>query len=207
MFSVFKWRCERDGENWFQQLIAPIFEELGLVEGLLHPYHVCRKIYDLFGDSKLNGSESAFPILVVCAALEQTDQVWAPDGTIYDRLTAALSIPGLFPPAKIAKEKLANVDRVVLAETKRGYELSIIDGSSVRSNPIPAFFEWCKDDKNRKIVDALEREDWRQPSLHVVYSVPIEPSEPVDQASRLDDFDIVEAAELALELEKRRDTR
>ena len=136
-------------------------------------------------------------MLLVCAALQQRKQVWPGcDARLVDALSAAMAIPGIFPPVCNEDLHWRNYSKDVPAEA--------IDGVAIRSNPIPAFFEWCR--THGSVAEKLERPG-RAASLHVVYNVPIEPEVPLNEAPAKENIDIVESALISLELEKRRDTR
>ena len=82
-----------------------------ITEALLHPYEVKRQIYDLFvADSSTFLEPPDVHLLVVCAALEERDQVvLKPDLDVMESLTAAVAIPGLFPPQRVSRTKIMNV--------------------------------------------------------------------------------------------------
>jgi predicted acylesterase/phospholipase RssA len=91
--------------------------------------------------------------------------------------------------------------------TPGSQDLNLIDGAAVRTNPIPAFFEWCKRPDSRNLVQKLERSPKGEPSLHVVYNVPLGYEDSLQNAPPILAPDIVESAMGGLQLEKRRDTR
>ena len=176
-----------------------LFQQLDLQKGLLHPFEMRRQLAGLFGNDEVSSSlESGqeMHLLVVCALLQQTKQVWPGNGVLLvDALTAAMAVPGIFPPVTRLQNQLINYSDIAVPEA--------IDGVAVRNNPIPAFFEWCS--ANEDVAKKLDQA--QGPSLHVVYSVPVEPDGPLDEAPPPEAIDIVESALTALELEERRDTR
>ncbi|HLI75386.1 MAG TPA: patatin-like phospholipase family protein, partial [Acidobacteriaceae bacterium] len=180
-----------------------VFQPLDMAKAVLHPYEAERQIYDLFADGPQTEEED-MDLLVVCAALQSTEQVILADSVKLVRaLTAAIAIPGLYPPLEVLPSELVKLPKE--KPTANGtYQL--IDGAAVRSNPLPAFFDWCKVVNNQR-VQSIEKASEFAPSLHVVYGVPISTTDNVASAPAIDCPDIVTSAQQALELEKRRDTR
>jgi len=120
---------------------------------------------------------------------------------VAEALTASVAIPGLLPPQEMRKDWIATE---TATDPQR---FQVIDGAAVRSNPLPAFFDWCKRIGDRHLVKRLERQDGVTPSLHVVYNVPTVYDGSVQQAPGMECPDIVLSAQQALQLAKRRDTR
>ena len=190
-----------------------LLKELDITTALLKPYELKRQIHDLFVMNRprapaAGSSDADVKLLAVCAALELIEQVCLEERTgkspfnLADVLTAALAVGGLYPPQRVARANIACSDDL----RTNARELSLMDGSSVRSNPIPAFFEWCKHPANVATARRLEDASGK-PTLHVVYNVPIEPVGNVAKAKPPASVDIVESGLQALKLEKRRDTR
>ena len=178
-----------------------LFQRLDLSKGFISQFELRRRLFDLFRDDalepKLAGGHKEMHVLLVCAALQQRKQVWpGSDARLVDALSAAMAVPGIFPPVCNDELHWRNYTKDVPAEA--------IDGKAIRSNPIPAFFEWCR--THPAVAEKLERPG-RAASLHVVYNVPIEPEAPLNEAPAKESIDIVESAQISLELEKRRDTR
>ena len=187
--------------------LSLISGNLDIARGLLHPYEIKRAIWDLFvkdaPDFVLNGpAPDAVKALFVCAALEETDQiVLKEEMPIVEALSAAVAVPGLLPPESVERGWVA---------TKTATEpqaFQVIDGAAVRTNPLPAFFDWCKHIGGRNLTNRLQREDGVSHSLHVVYSVPTGYDGSVQDARGIECPDIVRSAEIALQLARRRDTR
>ena len=203
--------ARQKSKDWGNEFLRKwLFAPLDITKALLHPYEAQRQLYDLFlADAPAFASQpplsSDVHLLAVCAALEQKEQVWLKeDVDVVEALTAATAIPGIFPPCLMQEDKIrSHFDE----EQERTSSFQIIDGSAIRTNPIPAFFGWCKQTENRSYVDRMEARSEHSPSLHVVYNVPIGYNGSVQDAPPLSCPDIVDSAELALQLEKRRDTR
>jgi len=87
--------------------------------------------------------------------------------------------------------------------------VDVVDGAAVRSNPIPAVFDWCNLDENREVARALEDKgsgEKNSATLHVIYNVPIDRPGSLTDAPPKESIDIVDSALASLELEKQRDT-
>ncbi len=199
---------------FMRSFLETISKNLDITKGLLHPYEAQRALYDLFvkdaPDYVLLKDRAPVPTkvrvkaLFVCAALEETEQIsLSDDMPVVDALTAAIAVPGLLPPQAVKREFIATEPKTDAAV------FQVIDGAAVRSNPIPAFFNWCRvqQDDERKLVKGLERSDGTTPSLHVVYTVPTGYDGSIQNAPSMDCPDIVTSAQTALQLAKRRDTR
>ena len=192
-----------------------VFRQLDMATALLSPYEATRQLHDLFlARSPQPDPVTDVRLLIMCAALEATEQICLEeDMPLLDRLTAATAVPGIFPPQVVDTRFLA---KSVLEARARANQppldhFHLIDGAAVRSNPIPAFFEWCKQavhiPADAAIVNALEATASPHAALHVVYNVPTGYDGDASQAPPPEDLDIVSSAQLALALEKRRDTR
>ncbi len=186
------------------RLGGSISSQLDLKRGLFSQFELRRVLYDLFGDGhpdpKLTpDGGKQMRLLLVCAALQQTKQVWPkPAVDLVTGVAAAMCVAGSFPPVPIAKEDLDCYSAPVTPA-------EVIDGVAVRSNPIPAFFDWCYLPENQQIAQRLESQPGEVPKLHVVYSVPA--GAEVTGAPPRESIDIVDSAMISLALEKRRDTR
>ncbi len=162
-----------------------VFLQLDLSKSLLKPYHLQRRLLRLFGDDPETKLISRDPmhLVMVSAGLHDRKQYYHDENdSLVDGLLASLAIPGVFPPVP-------------------GNNLDLIDGAAIRKNPLPALFSWL--DNHGDVAQKLEG---REPSIHVVYSVPIEPYNPTD-GKRQQPIDVVEAVSVAMELAQRRDTR
>ena len=184
-----------------------IADNLDITKGLLYPFEIRRAIYDLFvkdaPDYVLAGpAPDAVKALFVCAALEEKDQIiLKEDMSVVDALTAAVAIPGILPPQSVDKKWVATMTAT------HPDAFQVIDGASVRTNPLPAFFDWCKRLSDPGLAKRLAREDGVTPSLHVVYNVPTGYDGSVQDVDGMDCPDIVLSAETAMQLARRRDTR
>ena len=187
--------------------LSLISGNLDIAKGLLHPYEIKRAIYDLFvkdaPEFVLHGpAVEAVKALFVCAALEETDQiVLKEEMPIVEALSAAVVIPGLLPPQSVARNWVAT------RTATQPDNFQVIDGATVRTNPLPAFFDWCKHIGDPQLTNLLQREDGVTQSLHVVYSVPTGYDGSVQDAHGMGCPDIVDSAQTAIQLAKRRDTR
>jgi len=199
-------------KNWLTRMLAgwpaKVFSHnLGIAHGLLHSYEIKRAIYDLFVKGapdyvKKGPGAGAVKALLVCAALEEVDQVILEDHMpIMEALTAAIAVPALLSPQKVPKEWIANQ-----TETHPDF-FRIIDGATVRTNPLPALFEWLKRIDKSDISTRLESKDLSTAKLHVVYNVPTGYAGSVQDAPSMECPDIVLSAQKALQLARRRDTR
>ena len=194
--------------SWYGKLLLKIVSDnLDITKGLLHPFEIKRAIYDLFvkdaPDFVVHGpAPDAVKALFVCAALEEIEQIILKESMpVVDALTAALSIPGVLPPQSVVQSWVAT------AATTNPAAVQVIDGAAVRTNPLPAFFDWCKRLSNPDLAKRLERQDGTTPSLHVIYNVPTGYDGSVQDAPAMECPDIVDSAQTALHLAKRRDTR
>ncbi|WP_158945099.1 patatin-like phospholipase family protein [Granulicella sp. S190] len=194
--------------TWYGKLLLKVVaDNLDITKGLLHPFEVRRAIYDLFvkgaPDFVLHGPPpDAVKALFVCAALEETDQIILKENMpVVDALTAALAIPGLLPPQAVGRQWIATQT----ATNPKTFQ--VIDGASVRTNPLPAFFDWCKRLSDPDLRECLMRKDGVTPSLHVVYNVPTGYDGSIQDAPGMPCPDIVLSAQTAIQLAKRRDTR
>lgn len=190
--------------GWLAKIAS---DNLDISHGLLHSYEIKRAIYDLFVKGapdyvKTGPGPGAVKTLLVCAALEEIDQVILKNEMpIMEALTASIALPGLLPPEKVHKRWIAN-KTITHPEFFR-----IIDGAAVRTNPLPAVFEWLKRIDTSEIATRLESGDLRTASLHVVYNVPTGYAGSVQNAPGMECPDIVLSAQKALQLSRRRDTR
>ena len=181
-----------------------LFKALDIERGLLSQFELKRGLAELFEkqtlDPALKKDGPKMHLLIVCAALQQSRQIWPAESvSVVEALSGATAVPGVFPPLCKPRSELKNY-------TGEADKADVVDGAAVRTNPIPAFFEWCNlDDGNRAVAQALERAD--QPSLHVIYNVPIDRPGSMEDAPPKESIDIVDSALASLELEKRRDTR
>ena len=171
-----------------------LFSKLDISVGLLNPYHLRRRLFEIFREENAKPEDPGprieygeMHIVLVCASLQSARQVMAePEDDLVEALLAAMAIPGIFPPLHDPKTRS-----------------DLIDGVAIRQNPMPALFQFFRDNPN--VAKRMERAD-RTPTIHVVYNVPIEPYDPKpDEADEKPD--IIEAALASLELAQRRDTR
>ena len=194
--------------SWYGKLLLKsISNNLDITTGLIHPFEVQRTIFNLFVKDApafvIKGpAPDAVKALFVCAALEETDQIILKESMpIVAALTAAVAIPAVLRPQIVSRESVATTTATKTENFK------VIDGASVRSNPLPAFFDWCKRIGDPDLTQRLERPDGKTPSLHVVYNVPTGYDGSVQHVGGIECPDIVLSAKTALQLAKRRDTR
>jgi predicted acylesterase/phospholipase RssA len=186
------------------RLGAGVSSQIDIKRGLFSQFELRRVLFDLFGDGHPDPALTPdgarqMRLMLVCAALQQTKQVWpTPAVDLVTGISAAMCVAGAFPPVPIAKDHLECYSASVSPA-------EVIDGVAVRSNPIPAFFDWCCLPQNREIARSIESQPGEPPTLHVVYSVPT--GAEVTAAPPGEAIDIVDSATVSLALEKRRDTR
>ncbi|HEU4539111.1 MAG TPA: patatin-like phospholipase family protein, partial [Polyangiaceae bacterium] len=148
-----------------------------------------------------------------------------PDAPLLDALRACVALTPFFEPVEANPLHWAGVDRNYAAKER---PLHLIDGASVRTNPLPALFEFLQGQAGRdetaefrqgrdgggeigrrwrKAWEDAGRDDAGLPRVRVVYGVPIEPRGDESAAVRDEDADVVGVVQLALKLARRRDTR
>lgn len=212
------WRgVDRLRRRWFpgarprpRWLAHHLSENLGIRRGLLHDYHLQRRLLEIFDDDCEGEPEvrdDPLRLVVVAAPLQPLhnlsgQQVWAKLGTpLLTALRAALAVPGLFAP--VCLETAEEIRKWVSAGPDRPLPsmLDLVDGAVVRMNPIPAFFAYLK--RHRPWAQCLEGRGADDPRVHVVYPVPLEPAKTPKPRERID---IVDSVAISLELASRRDT-
>ncbi len=211
----------------------PVLASIGLERSLLHNFHLRWRLLELFGDGRLDATP--MPALIVVAPLQTlygniggreepyaAQQLWAsPESKIrtVDALTAAMARPGVWPPRTVNEPDFdqweplqRKLQRDPYAKGANGEppSLDLLDGSVVRQNPLPALLQFLRD--NSKVVAMLERhvkghwEKCPKPSVHVIYSVPLE-GPPGDGSLPEELANIVDVAMASRQLARRRDTR
>lgn len=173
-----------------------------------------------------------FPIVLVAAPLQVTAkkheldsyQIWAAEkSSLINALAGALAVPGLYEPSHVAEDD--EIDWSQSGEAKAGKtkgleawwlppesrkdfkELDVVDGTVVRENPIPPFFQFIaqapKANGELSLVEQLSstKDD---PRVHIVYSVPIDPA---PREKRDVNASIVDVGLAAAKLSRRRDTQ
>jgi len=162
-------------------LLKHLFSELRIETSIISDYYLKSLLFSLFGNDVIPppdpaaGEESKGPHPVFVAAPLQTlhangapliaRQVFAAAGKrIVDALLTATALPGIFTPTPLrpGDKSWGNFDNEQLP-------VQLIDGAAIRSNPLPAFFHYLGE--NSKLGEKLAKD---VPSVHVVYSVPIE---------------------------------
>lgn len=202
--------------SWTGRLTHRLMTKLDISRGLLNDYHLHRRLVDLFGKEGTEDARvgvSPMHVVLVASPLQRVEalgdqQLWAkPQASLITALRAALTLPVLMPPVR-----LEGTDETGFWWSSKHHpksrpplkELDLVDGSVVRKNPIPAFFAYIKQEKHRELAKKLCSDSSRDPRVHVVYNVPIEPRENSRETERLD---IVDSTLLSLTLASRRDTR
>jgi predicted acylesterase/phospholipase RssA len=211
-----RWVVSRVRRRWFsgsrgkpRWLARHLSEQIGIRRGLLHDYHLQRRLLEIFDDECAGEPEvrdDPLRLVVVAAPLQPLhdlsgQQVWAKSGTpLVTALRAALAVPGLFAPVCLETEE--EIRQWVSAGSDRPLPpmLDLVDGAVVRMNPIPAFFAYLK--RHRPWAQRLEGRGADDPRVHVVYPVPLEPATPKPRER----IDIVDSVAISLELASRRDT-
>jgi hypothetical protein len=146
------------------KLATLLFKELGISQGLLRGFQLKRRLFDLFEDDVVDPTNNKeMHALLVSAAFQQQDQVWPnKDYSVVKGLLAALAIPGIFPPERVAKRDLVNYTAV-------DEHALLVDGVAVRTNPLPAFLRWCTFHENDA---ALLKDPERRRSVYVIARQP-----------------------------------
>jgi len=204
----------------FDWLLGIALQKLDIHNSFIHPYALSRELHRLFGDALVNNDDTEPRLLVVAAPLQilfqklkkgETGkqprpqiaaQLWAEKAPLARALRAAMSIPVLLPPVPVAASEAAQwISRDTLEA-----DLDIIDGASIRENPIPAMFTFFRrSTAGRAIARRLETASAHDARIHVVYSVPSE-ANANPAPLKDDDLNIVTIAQLSRRLARRRDT-
>jgi predicted acylesterase/phospholipase RssA len=223
-FVYVRWR-KRHGKDEglkeaFLQLLA---HEIGIKQELITDFYLLLKLRRLFDPESLSPDkagrvdpiENVRPVggepmaLVLAAAPLQTvrrdgtavpaQQLWARENTkLIEALQAALALPGLTRPV------------VTRSTNDWGHgdqqKLSLVDGSVIRANPIPALFDFLHTEAEKKgLRNSLETDHERDCRLHVVYAVPTTARKLTPGDEIKFKGDIVDVALLSMRLARRRD--
>lgn len=212
----------------FHRFVPWCLKPMGLDRGLLHKYPLQRALAKLFDDTAIERPRKAnVPTLLVVAApvnrrlggkvAGSNQQFWARTNSgmrVDHALLTALSNPGLYAPEVYGSGEGEGPIGHWVSSTKGDAvdRLEMVDGSVIRTNPIPALFVWLRGmwDENqhgsRHQVERLFTEAARPGrSLHIVYGVPVTPlAVALDQAPET--INIVQNGFASLALERRRDT-
>ena len=210
-----------------KQVLDAALRPLGLDRGFLHKYPMRRWLLDLFGELELESPEKGkapFHLLLVATPLNTiTDlpsrQLWAePDERVKIRhaLAAALSAPGLFPAELVPAKAVSDGPRAShwldrnYSDSPQLHEVALVDASVMRSNPLPAFFNWVKRNwRRRRYEDSIAKllctPEQPGAALRIVYSVPIEPLSRENEIQS-ESLNIVENGFISVGLQRRRDT-
>ena len=197
-----------------KRLTNSAWKAAGIELSLVNSYHLKRRLWDHFGNDNVccNGSTGT-DVVIVAAALQSirknstNQQVWAHHGfPLMEALAAACSIPRLFPPLHVhgaqAKQWLRKKE---LKDPHAPSELDLIDGGVIRKNPLPALFNWMRDEGAAAQLFASQSAD--DARIHVIYNVPIEPYDANNGQPAPDRIDLVEAALVGWLMRARRDTK
>ena len=210
----------------FGKLVRHCLKPMGLYRGLLHKYPLQRALKRLFGDEIIERTPSAaVPVLLVVAApinkrvgMKSVDgsnqQFWARTTSnmpLDEALLTALSNPGLYAPEVYGPDDLP-INYWLSPRVTDVHRLEMVDGSVIRTNPIPALFVWLRGmwDDNRHASRERVTRLFTEPgnpgkSLHIVYGVPLH-ALPEKEAKLRETINIVENGFASLALERRRDT-
>ncbi len=202
-------------------LLRAFLGNIGLTESLIDDFHLRKKLTELF-DPETKGvaiTHHPMEIVLVCTWLNtlhdangkprRPDQRWAANGSpLVESLRTALTRVPFFAPTRLGKdddEKIRQwVGRDLLDnKVQMPSGLDLVDGGSVRENPLPALFMFLR--LREKIAAALSS-NGKDPSIHVVYSVPL-PDDQGPGRMKDEDTDIVNVALASMKLAKRRDTQ
>jgi predicted acylesterase/phospholipase RssA len=207
-----------------------LFDEIGLKQSLIDDFHLRQKLTGLFGSQRIpkpkNLHDRPHPVIVAAplqtlkakTSVRAAQQLYgAPDASIVESLLTATSLPGLFEPTcvkrTVGEGDAADAGKTqypgwILPGSSENVEVQLIDGAAIRQNPLPAFFRYLRD--HEKLAEQLD--DGPNPSIHVVYSVPIEPVRRKGRGAkegevRDRDANIVDVGLTALRLARRCDTQ
>jgi predicted acylesterase/phospholipase RssA len=204
----------------FDWLLGTALENVDIHNSFIHPYALSRELHRLFGDALVNNDDTEPRLLIVAAPLQilfqklkkgETGrqprpqiaaQLWPEKAPLARALRAAMSIPVLLPPVPVAA---SDATQWISRDTQEA-DLDIIDGASIRENPIPAMFTFFRrSTAGRAIARRLETASAHDARIHVVYSVPSE-ANANPAPLKDDDLNIVTIAQLSRRLARRRDT-
>ncbi len=210
-----------------RQLLRLGLRPMGLDRGLLHKYPLRRALVKLFeGELIERKSDDNVPsLLVVAAPINKrhnlssspgsNQQFWARTTArmqVAEALHTALSNPGLYAPDVYCRSEGAPIDHWLSPKVKGVDRLEMVDGSVIRTNPIPALFIWLRGRWNDR--DSAARAEvarlFTEPGnpgcgLNIVYGVPLHPLSE-EEAKPRETINVVENGFASLALERRRDT-
>ena len=200
----------------FSKLVWSAMRTSCLDQSLLSNYFLKRRLYDLFAEHRdrepmiPHGNNARTNLVIVAAAIENVQnpshQIWAKPGTsLIEALTAAMAVvPGFEAQRLQTNDDLKRwfPEEIASQHAKKGSKILLVDGATIRKNPLPALFDWlraepdiAKDLESRKVEDAR---------IHVVYNVPIEPFTTDNQSDG--PIDIIDSAKVGLVTRAQRDT-
>ncbi len=201
-------------------LLNLLLQNTGLTKSLIYDFHLRRKLAELFepDGQPRNITSDPMEILLVSAWINtlrdrdgkalRSDQRWAANGSpLVESLKTALTKVPVFEPTHLdtpdqilrwLKRDVEPLGKAVMPKA-----LDLIDGSAVRENPLPALFSYLR---LREPVAELLSSNGNEPSIHVVYSVPLPSGQP-NRSIPDEQTDIVSVGMASLKLAKRRDTQ
>ncbi len=209
----------------FWKLARLCLEPMGLHRGLVHKYPLRRALAKLFEGELIERTPGGqVPVLLVVAApvnrqtsmksaAGSNQQLWARTTArmpLDAALLTALSNPGLYAP-EVYDRQGANspIDHWVSPKAEGIDRLEMVDGSVIRTNPIPALFVWLRgmwnEGDEREVRRLFTGQGQPGRSLNIVYGVPLQ-ALPESEAKRRETINIVENGFASLALERRRDT-
>ena len=200
-------------------LLTPLLHNTGLTKSVIHDFHLRRKLTELFepDGQPCPIRKDPMEIVLVSAWINtlrdrngkpvRSDQRWAANGSpIVDSLRTALAKVPIFEPTHL--DKPDQIMQWVKRDVENGKAvvpkmLDLVDGSAIRENPLPALFTFLR---SRDAIGEQLASNKDEPSIHVVYSVPL-PNAKSNKSISDEETDIVSVGMASLDLAKRRDTQ
>ena len=214
-----------------ERLLAVTYEACCIDLHIISNYQLKRRIWNRFTapgqpepSVRCDDQQTKTNLVIVAAALQPlfskkdkaviNHQCWAHSGVpLVDALTTACAIQPLFPKTHLTTEAkirqwLRKKEADALLDGCRGAEpeLDLVDGAVIRTNPLPALFNWLQEESHHNVAASLESEA-NDPRIHVIYNVPIEPFDAYEGKAPPDRIDLIEAAEVGILMRARRDTQ
>jgi predicted acylesterase/phospholipase RssA len=194
------------------RLFRAVLHAAKLDQALLSDFHLRLALTELFDGElvPLTNEPGPHPVFVAAPLQsifrdgkpEVARQLWArPQAPVVDAVLTAMALPGFFEPTDLSEPPEIWKQWLETSPDKKTH-LQLIDGAAIRQNPLPALFRYLRDhpDLSARLATGPI------PSVHVVYSVPIEPLSDRDTVEDADTT-VVDVGRAALRLARRCDTQ